>query len=152
MFLCIFHHLQFSFANNSLIELPSFDLKVLQVSFSVKEKNPIVLDSRLHCYSCIWSKFISISSVKSGFQFKIAKCHLAFLWFFEKKIVSIIALEEEIIQICIEHSFCHSYIKKAEKKYMHVHLHLDCLLILIYDSAYSVCSLLYVERILLLFL
>jgi len=67
------------------------------VSFSVKEKNPIVLDSRLHCYSCILSEFISISIVKSSFQFKIAKCRLAFLSFFEKKIVSTVTLKEEII-------------------------------------------------------
>ena len=33
-------HLQFSFTKSSLIELSFFDLKVSQVSFSVKEKNP----------------------------------------------------------------------------------------------------------------
>ena len=38
-FLCIFHHLQFSFENSSLIELSSFDLKVSQVSFLVKKKS-----------------------------------------------------------------------------------------------------------------
>lgn len=86
---------------SSLIELLSFDLEVSQVSFSVKEKNTSSFDSWLHYYSCIWSEFISISSVKSSFQFKITKCRLAFLSLFEKKIVSIVALKEEIIHTFI---------------------------------------------------
>jgi len=39
--LYIFHHLQCSFSNSSLIELSSFDLKVSQVSFLVKKKSVV---------------------------------------------------------------------------------------------------------------
>jgi len=62
--------------------MSSFDLEVSQVSFLVKEKNTSLFDGRLHYYSCIWSRFISISSVESNFQFKIVKCRLVSLSFF----------------------------------------------------------------------
>ena len=38
---------------SSLIKLSSLDLEVSQVSFSVKEKNTSLVDSQLHCNSCI---------------------------------------------------------------------------------------------------
>ena len=98
MFLCIVHHLQFSFTKSSIIELSSFDLKVSQVSFSVIEENPIVLDSRLHCYSCIWFELVVFQVSKESFQFQIAKC-LHCLHFVLKRSLLLMSLWK-IIQIC----------------------------------------------------
>ena len=100
MFLCIFRHLQFSLQNSSLIELSYFDLKVSQVSFSVKEKNPPLFDSWLHYYSYIWSELIVFQVSKVVFNSKSQSVILVFLSSFEEKIVSIVALKEKLIQIC----------------------------------------------------
>ena len=84
-FLCIFHHLQFSFANSRLIELSSFDLKVSQVSFSVKEKNPPLFDSWLHCYFCIWFELVVFQVSKTIFNSKLQSVVVIFLSYFEEK-------------------------------------------------------------------
>lgn len=77
IFLCIFHHLQFSFANNSLIELSSFDLKVSQVSFSVKENSLPHSNSRLHFCHCFWFESSILWSVESSFQVEIKSVALS---------------------------------------------------------------------------
>ena len=75
MFLCIFWVIFSSpLQRSSVIILSFLDLKVSQVSFSVIEENLIVLDSRLHCYSCIWSELVVFLVLKASFQFQIAKC------------------------------------------------------------------------------
>ena len=75
MFLCIFSHFSSPLQRSSVIVLSFLDLKVSQVLFSVIEENLIVLDSRLHCYSCIWFELVVFQVSKASFQFQITKCH-----------------------------------------------------------------------------
>ena len=84
-------HLQ----NSSLIELLSFDLKVLQVLFSVKEKNTSLFDSQLHFCHCILFELIVFIVSKAILNSKFQSIILVFLSFFENKIVSTIALKEK---------------------------------------------------------
>ena len=56
--------------SSSIVELSSFDLKVSQVSFSVKEKNSIVLDGRLYSYSCIRFELVVFQVSKVVFNSK----------------------------------------------------------------------------------
>jgi len=78
---------------SSLIKLSSFDLEVSRVSFSVKEKNLIVLDGRLHYYSCIWFELIVFQLSKVVFNSKSQSVVIIFLSSFEEKIVSTVVLK-----------------------------------------------------------
>ena len=84
---------------SSGVKLSSFDLEVSQVSFSVKENNPTVLDGRLHCYSCIWFELIVFQVSKAIFNPKLQSVVIVLLSSFEEKIVTICRFEK-IIQIC----------------------------------------------------
>jgi len=53
---------------SSIIKLSSSDLKVSQVSFSIKEKNSIVIDDRLYGYSCIWFELLVFQVLKAVFN------------------------------------------------------------------------------------
>jgi len=106
----------------------SFYLEVSQVSFSVKEKNPTILDGQLHYYSCIWFELIVFQVSKTIFNSESQSVFIIFLSSFEGKIVSTLTWNDSDLYLAFFWSFTHY---ESENKYMHVHFHLDCLLILI---------------------
>ena len=98
VFLCIFHHLQFSFANSSLIKLSSFDLKVLQLSFSVKKKSVVKSSSFRYSITLfplyLILKLLVFQVSKAVLNSKSQSVVLVFLSFWKEKIVSTVALKE----------------------------------------------------------
>lgn len=99
---------------SSVIVLSFLDLKVSQVLFSVIKENLIVLDSRLHCYSCIWSELVVFLVSKASFQFQITKCcycpHLAL----KRNLLVIVTLKNNS-DLCISFHFI-IYILRRMKK------------------------------------
>ena len=92
---------------SSVIKLLSFDLEVSQVSFSVKEKHPTILDGRLHCYSCIWFELIVFQVSKAVFNSKSQSVVIIFLSFFEEKIVSTVTWNDSDLCLAFFLSFTH---------------------------------------------
>ena len=93
---------------SNIIELWFLDLKVLQVSFSVIEENSIVLDSWLHCYSCIWFELVVFSSVESKFSILNRKVSSLSSFCLEKKLVSNVALKNNsYLRLAFFLSFTH---------------------------------------------
>ena len=94
VFMYFLSQFQFSFTKSSVIVLSFLDLKVSQESFSIIKENLIVLDSQLHCYSCIRSELAVFSSVES--KFSIPNCKVLSLssFFLEKKLISSCHLEK----------------------------------------------------------
>jgi len=78
---------------SSVIVLSFLDLKVSQVSFSVIKENLIVLDSRLHCYSCIGSELVVFLVSKASFQFQIPKCCYCPHFVLKRNLLVIVALK-----------------------------------------------------------
>ena len=100
------------------------------MSFSVIEENLIVLDSRLscyYCYYCIWSELVVFLSVESKFSIPNRKVSSLSSFCLEKELASNVTLKNNSdLRLAF---FYHSHINKAENKYIHVHLHLDCFLV-----------------------
>ena len=72
---------------SSIIKLSSFDSKVSQVSFSVKEKNSIVLDGWLYSYYCIWFELVVFQVSKTVLNSKSQSVVIIFLSFFKRNLL-----------------------------------------------------------------